>query len=148
MRSFTHNPIAITHSNDEFVISQSIGETADDVITIRITEDQAQQIAKFLSGKSTQVSTDSETDSPELQEGWLEFWAEYPRKDSKARAFDLWKRHRLHAHREVVMNHLRSVKNTEQWTRDGGKFVPHAATYLSQKRYLDEVDSEDVSAWT
>jgi hypothetical protein len=146
VRSLTHYPISITHSGDEFVISQSIGDTADDVITIRLSEDQASQISKFLAGKDKPVEAEGE--SPELADGFAEFWTEYPRKDSKARAFDLWKRQRLHAQRELVMTHLRTIKVTEQWTRDGGKFVPHAATYLSQKRYLDEIETEDVSAWT
>ncbi len=147
MRNLTHNPISITHSADEFVISQLVGETADDVVTIKITEDQAQQIAKFLVAKNKSAN-EGEPVSPELANGWLEFWSEYPRKDGKARAFDLWKRQGLHAQQGAVMTHLRSAKQTEQWTRDGGKFVPHAATYLSQKRYLDEIESEDVSAWT
>lgn len=147
MRNLTHNPISVTHYGDEFVISQSVGETADDVVTIKITEDQALQIAKFLSsGRSKPVSDQDE--SPELENGWVEFWSEYPRKDSKARAFELWKRQHLYLQIDVVMTHLRAVKETGQWTRDGGKFVPHAATYLSQKRYLDEVVADDVSAWT
>lgn len=146
MRSLTHNPISITHSGDEFVISQSVGETADDVVTIKISEDQARQIAKFLSG-SNAGSESAQSDSPELSNGWVEFWSEYPRKDGKARAFELWKRQHLHAQQGVVMSHLRAIKTTDQWTRDGGKYVPHAATYLSQKRYLDEVEAEDSSAW-
>jgi len=145
VRNLTHYPISITHSGDEFVISQSIGETADDVITIRLSEDQASQISKFLAGKDK--SDHVEGEPLELADGFVEFWAEYPRKDSKARAFDLWKRQRLHAQRETVMTHLRTIKVTDQWTREGGKFVPHAATYLSQKRYLDEIETEDVSAW-
>lgn len=143
MRSLTHNPVSITHSEDEYVISQSVGETADDVVSIKITEDQALQIARFLSARR-----DTEgVDEPALANGWVEFWSEYPRKDGKARAFELWKRQRLHAQQDSVMTHLRAIKATEQWTRDGGKFVPHAATYLSQKRYLDEVETEDSSAW-
>ena len=147
MRNLTHHPISITHDNDEFVISQSIGDTADDVITIRISEDQATQIARFMF--AFKAKSDTEQPEPlELADGFFEFWSEYPRKDGKARAFELWKRHHLHAQRETVMKHLCGVKQTEQWAKDGGKFVPHAATYLSQKRYLDEIDQEDVTAWT
>lgn len=147
MRSLTHHAVSITHADDEFVISQSIGDTADDVITIRISEDQALQISKFM--LAAKAKPDSDQPEPlELADGFFEFWAEYPRKDGKARAFELWKRHHLHAQRETVIKHLGSVKQTDQWTKDGGKFVPHAATYLSQKRYLDEIDHEDITAWT
>ena len=87
MRSLTHNPISITHSGDEFVISQSVGETADDVVTIKISEDQARQIAKFLSG-SNAGSESAQSDSHELSNGWVEFWSEYPRKGSRIRALE------------------------------------------------------------
>ena len=147
MRSLTFYPVSITHSADEFVISQLVGETADDVVTIKITEDQAQQIAKFLVGKNKHADQ-VESGSPELAVGWQEFWEAYPRKDGKARAFELWKRHGIYAQRATVMTHLAAAKLTEQWTRDGGKFVPHASTYLGQKRYLDDIETEDVSAWT
>lgn len=143
MRSLLHYPIDITHENDDFVITQVIGDTADDVITIRISRDQALQVARFLYSKQKS----DESDSPELSQGFAEFWNEYPRKDGKARAFDLWKRQRLHTQYATVIRHLRAIKGTEQWTNDGGKYVPHASTYLSQKRYLDEVEAEDTSRW-
>ena len=146
MRSLTHHQITIAHSGDEFIINQCIGDTADDVITVRISEDQAIQISKFM--LAAKAKPDSDQPEPlELADGFFEFWAEYPRKDGKARAFELWKRHHLHAQRETVMKHLCAVKQTDQWAKDGGKFVPHAATYLSQKRYLDEVEQEDITAW-
>jgi hypothetical protein len=143
VKSLTHLPISITHEGDEFVITQNVGATADDVVSIRIGENQAAQIAKFL----TQKDKPDESEPLCLADGFVEFWLEYPRKDGKARAFDLWKRQRLHLQAEKVMAHLRAVKATDQWSKDGGRFVPHAATYLSQKRYLDEVESEDASAW-
>lgn len=147
MRSLTHHAISVAHEDGEFVISQSIGDTADDVITIRISGDQAIQIAKFLIASKPKSDSD-QAESPQLSEGFAEFWTEYPRKDGKIRAIDLWRRQHLHQRRATIMQHLRGVKQTEQWLKDGGKFVPHAATYLSQKRYLDEIDQDDITAWT
>lgn len=66
-------------------------------------------------------------------------------KDGKARALDIWKRHRLGGKLQVVIAHLTAIKQSPQWTDQGGRFVPHAGTYLSQRRYLDEVESEDYS---
>lgn len=143
MKSLTHLPIAITHEGDEFVISQSVGATADDVVSIRISEHQAAEISKFL----TQKDKPDESEPLCLADGFILFWMEYPRKDGKARAFEIWKRQRLHLQANQVILHLRAVKATDQWIKDGGRFVPHAATYLSQKRYLDEIEAEDASAW-
>lgn len=142
MRHLTHNPISITHQDDEYVISQQVGETADDVITIRVTEDQAAQISKFLAPPA--APRQSIPDGV-LDEGFSDFWSLYPRKDAKARALDIWRRQQLANKKQVVIDHLVAIKATDQWTKDGGRFVPHAATYLSQKRYLDDVEVEDVS---
>lgn len=142
MKNLLHLPIDITLENGIYTITQAIGDTADDVITIHISSDQAAQISRFLAPrKNTEQIPEGSA------EGFAEFWAEYPRKDNKARAFDIWKRNQLFAHAPVIMSHLRAMKEHDQWTRDGGRFVPHAATYLGQKRFLDELSTADNSAW-
>lgn len=148
MSSLHFHPLAIERNGDEFVITQTVGSTADDVVTIRISQDQAAQVAKFLTKKDALVVKDS---SP-LREGFDAFWAEYPRKDGKMRALSIWMRSGLggvdNPLRETVMRHLAAIKVTDQWAKDGGKFVPHAATYLGQQRYLDEVEApEDESRY-
>lgn len=135
-----HLPIHIELEDGVFTIHQTVGATADDVITIKITQDQAQQVAKFLTKPKQSKAEDSA-----LAEGFSDFWSAYPRKEGKARALYLWKTHRLYSRCDTVMRHLNSVKHEDQWTKDGGRFVPHAATYLSQHRYLDEVVQEDSS---
>lgn len=141
MQHLEHFPVYVERDGTVFTISQQFGSTADDVVTIKITGDQAKQVAKFLN------KTDGapEGDAPELSGGFDDFWSAYPRKDGKARALDIWRRNHLHRVTDTVMRHLNSVKHTEQWTSAGGKYVPHAATYLSQRRYLDEVAQEDNS---
>ena len=138
MRHLTHNPISIIHSDDEYAISQQIGDT---LVTILVNEDQAAQISKFLVGPKTAAA---EAD-PALDNGFGDFWSMYPRKDAKARALDLWRRSKLSNVKDRVLSHLQSIKQTDQWTKDGGRFIPHASTYLSQKRYLDEVEAADDS---
>lgn len=141
MNSMQHYPVNITEEDGVFTIEQSIGATADDVVTIKLTSDQAKQIGKFLINDSKPAIQDS----PELVGGFDDFWKAYPRKDGKARALDLWKRQHLHAKAAAVMQHLNAIKHTEQWTQDGGRYIPHAGTYLSQRRYLDELEQEDNS---
>jgi len=135
-----HLPLHIEEEDGVFTIHQTVGATADDVITIKITQDQAQQVAKFLTKPKQSTAEDAA-----LVDGFADFWSAYPRKEGKARALQLWKTHRLHSQQALVMRHLNSVKHEDQWTEHGGRFVPHAATYLSQRRYLDEVVQADNS---
>lgn len=37
-----------------------------------------------------------------------------------------------------ILTALEWQKNTEQWQKENGQFVPMPATYLNQQRWLDE----------
>ena len=68
------------------------------------------------------------------------FWAAYPRKTAKPdarRKFesidpdeDLLK---------VMLDAIEKQKRSDQWTKDGGQFIPYPATWLNQRRWEDEV---------
>ena len=40
--------------------------------------------------------------------------------------------------REKILRALGEQKRSRQWTRDGGEFIPHPATWLHQRRFEDE----------
>lgn len=68
------------------------------------------------------------------------FWRAYPRKVAKVLAAKAWRRlNPTPALTAQIMAALGRQKRTEQWTKDGGQFVPHAATWLNQQRWLDEI---------
>jgi hypothetical protein len=72
----------------------------------------------------------------DYSETFLAFWAVYPKKVGKGAAWQMWS-----IHKPVfsdVMDALSWQLKTEQWTRDGGRYVPYPATYLSQRRWQDE----------
>lgn len=73
-----------------------------------------------------------------------EFWSEYPRKDSKKVAHDKYRLlmrdagksyPRLHA---TILSAVRIFKGSDQWKRNGGKFIPMPSTFLNQERWNDE----------
>ena len=69
------------------------------------------------------------------------FWKEYPRKTGKGaakRAFE--KALQKGATLESLVSAVRRQKCGSQWTRDGGQYIPHPATWLNQERWEDEVD--------
>jgi hypothetical protein len=75
----------------------------------------------------------------ELGERWADFWAAYPRRDAKAPARKSFEK--ISPDEDlfgVMMAGLEKQKQSEQWTRDGGKFIPYAATWLNQKRWEDD----------
>lgn len=67
------------------------------------------------------------------------FWREYPRKVGKGDARKKFAKALTKTSFDNIMAALRRVKASAQWTKDGGQFVPHPATWLNQERWDDEV---------
>tara|TARA_R110000868_G_C10970396_1_gene769740 strand:+ start:10836 stop:11522 length:687 start_codon:yes stop_codon:yes gene_type:complete len=67
------------------------------------------------------------------------FWAEYPEKKGKGKAYESWKKLNkntqvlclLAIKNQVLNNHFRNLK--------GENYIPHPTTWLNQRRWEDEV---------
>lgn len=90
--------------------------------------------------KTGQVSRRVEGKKEDPLVGWDEFWLAFPRKVGKTDAIRAWKR--LNPTSDLQKNILASLeqhKSTDQWKKDGGKYVPHPATWLNGRRWEDEL---------
>lgn len=68
------------------------------------------------------------------------FWGEYPRKTGKEAAFKAWQKRRFSQRtQERLLAALTIVKQSRDWVRDNGQFIPHPSTWLNQGRWDDEV---------
>lgn len=70
------------------------------------------------------------------------FWKEYPKKVGKGSAEKAWVK--MQPPIQVVLEALQKQKNTEQWSKDNGQFIPHPSTWLNQRRWEDEVTEDKV----
>jgi hypothetical protein len=77
-----------------------------------------------------------------------EWYRNYPRKVAKGAARKAWeKTEKIRPPLEKMLKVLELQKKTEQWRSEGGKYIPHPATYLNQERWDDELEvdlGEDV----
>ena len=64
------------------------------------------------------------------------FWKRYPKKVGKQAARRAWKTHK--AKLQEVLESLSWQIASEDWTKEGGKYIPNPATYLNQHRWEDE----------
>lgn len=69
-------------------------------------------------------------------EDFLRFWEAYPRKTGKGEAAKAFARQKPSL--EAVLSALKWQVNQPGWTKDGGQFIPHASTWLNQRRWEDE----------
>lgn len=72
-----------------------------------------------------------------------EFWKEYPNKKAKKKAEGIWKRIKPTEELfKVIMAGLSKAKQSAQWRKDGGQYIPHPTTWLNQERWTDEVSTD------
>lgn len=69
-----------------------------------------------------------------------QFWDAYPRKVAKEAARKAFAKHKPdEALLNTMLSALETQKASDQWTRDNGQFIPHASTWLNQKRWEDDL---------
>jgi hypothetical protein len=70
------------------------------------------------------------------------FWTTYPRKTAKAEALKSWSK--LKPDEPLILAILKALelqKQSSQWRRDAGQYIPHPATWLNQRRWEDEAST-------
>ena len=76
------------------------------------------------------------------------FWKQYPRKEGKGAAEKAWDKISAPVETaKLIETALIWQKRSEQWTKDGGQFIPMPATYLNQKRWMDEPTKPKAKEW-
>lgn len=75
-------------------------------------------------------------------EHFLKFWKVYPRGDKKADSWKSWKKQKLDSQTEIIISAVERFKKSKDWQKEGGKFIPHASSFLNQRRWEDDSASE------
>lgn len=76
----------------------------------------------------------------DLESGFDIFWKHYPRHEGKAKARESFlKAIKKGAVLDVLVDAIEKHKQSAQWQKDGGQFIPHPATWLNQQRWEDEM---------
>ena len=66
------------------------------------------------------------------------FWTAYPRKIGRKAAQKAWERAKDKPELAVILSAVEVQKQSEQWCKDGGQYIPHPATWLNQGRWDDK----------
>jgi uncharacterized protein YdaU (DUF1376 family) len=87
------------------------------------------------------IAIASQGDSPPdpLATRFVRFWDSYPRQVAKAKAVDSFmKLAPDDALTDLIIAGVDRWKQSFDWTKDGGQFIPHPATFLNQKRWEED----------
>lgn len=94
-------------------------------------------------GNNKRIKDKGVQDNEILTESFEIFYSTYPRKVNRQKALQVWMK--LKPPPQLVRVILRAVeeqKQSSQWTKDGGQFIPHPTTWLNGKRWEDEIKEE------
>jgi len=140
--SFSDKGYALMKSlNPELAISPNQGDGNPNAIPYTVLGISIEE------GSNTLVSTPNETlvrtrnvDNSSITAKFNTFWKAYPRhvaKQNAIRAFS--KLNPSDSLLEIILKDIEARKKTDAWSKEGGQFIPHPATYLNGRRWEDEM---------
>ena len=92
--------------------------------------------------KRNPTITNNQVNPPTPQGGFDEFWKSYPKKVGKGAAEKAWSNAKINGHFLEVMSSLEDQKQSIQWGKDGGQFIPNPATWINQRRWEDSLPKD------
>ena len=132
---------------------QNLGENENE--NINISEDlivQSNNISTNLEDEPQSASNapQNEGQAPRLaplEERFSRFWEAYPRKRAKDDAKRRWMSLKpSEALLEVMLAAIEEQKNSAEWKKEDGKFIPYPATWLNRGQWNDELSEQKESA--
>lgn len=78
------------------------------------------------------------------------FWTAYPKKKAKGGAREAWAKSAREGKLpalSVLLEAVEAQKRSRQWQDEGGRFIPHPATWLRGERWADELEPATRSGW-
>ena len=124
-----HSKTAICHAS----------VTESEAVAVSEAEAVATAERSVLARSSDHAETGgSPTGDRKYEEAFRTFWTVYPRKTAKAVAAKAYAALRPSADLQaVILAAVRQQAASHDWQKDGGRFVPHAATWLRGRRWED-----------
>lgn len=130
---FRKSNAIITHSNGEVtpshILPVGVGVGVVDPV-----------LDKGVKGEKVEKYDDSK---------FVEFWKAYPNKKSKEAAFKAFKalsKKGVLPENEEIIPLVELWAKSEDWTKDDGKWVPHAATWLNGRKWQDGIPKVSTKA--
>ncbi len=92
---------------------------------------------------SNSVSYHDTSNDTSLNELFDKFWKAYPRKVDRKKSKERFEK--LNPTEELVdlmIKQIDRLKDTNDWKKENGKFIPHPSTWLNGRRWEDEFETD------
>lgn len=143
LRRDRYNPTQYQEEYEQLMLKDNGSYTENDVLATNWQPDGNQLATQDSIGKD---SIGNNIDIPSFQtpieELFLKFWKAYPKKVGKQDALKSFKK--IKPSKELVdkmVSVIEDAKNTDQWTKNGGQYIPNPSTWLNQGRWDDDIST-------
>ena len=95
---------------------------------------------QFINSSSTVKDKDKDKDKV-INENFNIFWSVYPKKKSKGIAEKTWvklKKSKELPEIDIIINAVKIQKESFDWKKEAGQFIPHPSTWLNAKGWENE----------
>jgi len=82
---------------------------------------------------------DDEKEKSQYPKAFEQFWEAYPKKKAKGAALIAWKKAKDKPEIENLIEIIEENKESKEWKKENGQFIPYPATWINEKRWLDEL---------
>ena len=98
--------------------------------------------SRKISATQPNLTIPNLTKDKEVNLAFVNFWKSYPNKVGKGAAEAEWKKIKPgNDLEEKILKAVENQKKWEKWTKDNGQYIPNPSTWLHQKRWEDENNS-------
>ena len=87
--------------------------------------------------KNKDKNKEKNKDNSQMAAAFEMFWEAYPRKENRQKAFEVFGR--VNVPVMVLLEAVRQQQGSDQWNREGGRFIPSPARWLEEKRWQDRL---------
>lgn len=109
----------------------------------RPTSDQPQLNKLIINNKQEDKEKEKEKykKEKERENGFDAFWAAYPKKRSKGSAEKAWAKLNPDSElRAIILDRVAAARNSWEWLKEKGRYIPYPATWLNARGWEDEPD--------
>ena len=130
----------VSSDDTRSVREPSADELETSVVRVEEIRDREEEIREREEKRESNEGAPSDSNCNQLlSDDFNRFWEVYPRKVGERQAFNEWKK--INPDPDLANAIIASVerwKQSEQWTDDGGQFIPYPASFLAKERWKDD----------
>ena len=115
----------------------------------KVTSELTSELTSSQPAANQQLTTEQEVkhlrikEQPSIRPDFETFYQNYPRHEAKQDARKAWDQtEKIRPSLEAILKNIEGRRNSEAWTKEGGKYCPLPASYLRGHRWEDEVNPD------